>query len=466
MIAILLSGCILFPPFWFPTDPIGPGSQIVVANDTDADWVLTLGGEFGSAFAIGAGDVGTVDTFGMEPQELVLLDPDCAEVDRLDWDASAESVRITDPGTLSVTDEAPPDADTVFIEYFDCFEESFGAPPEPGTALPEAGGAILLSTDDGSAYILDVASATVTPLGEKAGDLYDIEHAWSPDGSHVAFSRASMSDFETGVYVANADGSGAELLVEDASSPRWSPDGTAIAYLGTDPFAGGSVLSVIEVDAGEPLELSEDGSPASWSPDGQRIAFMSVPGLDTSFEVPPGELRIVNADGSGLETLADAAPFAPPPAWSPDGSRLAFVALAEGADPGSFDVETVIAVHDLGTGETSVLAAVDGAGLGEPTWSPDGETIAFTIMTASLLGSSGALATVTATGGPITRVIESSATLFSTPLWSPDGEWLAVARADDSYLTGELIAIRPDGTDETVLATGLVYATTWRANPP
>jgi hypothetical protein len=262
---MLLSACILpFPPFWLPPDTIGPGTEIVVENETDADWVLSVGGDFASAFAIGAGDVGTVAPFGPEPTELVLLDPDCAEVDRIDWDGSAAGVRISNPGALTATDEAPEDAATSFVEYWECIDGSFGAAPEPGDPLPEAGGTILLSSGDGATFVLDVASASLAPFGEQPADeAVDGEHAWSPDGTRVAFSRQSGSEFGSAIFVAAADGSGAELLVEDASAPRWSPDGTRIAYLSTDPFAASAGLHVIELDGSEITELAEDASAAA-----------------------------------------------------------------------------------------------------------------------------------------------------------------------------------------------------------
>ena len=462
--AMLLSGCILFPPFWFPTDPMAPGAEIAVANETDADWVISYAGDFPTAFAIGAGQVGTVTTFGSEPTELVLLDPECVEADRLDWDGTAAGVLISDPGTLAATDEAPDGETTTFAEYWDCIDGAFGAAPEPGTPLPEAGGTILLVSGDGATFVLDVASATLTPLGEQTGNGMDGEHAWSRDGTRLAFSRLADSDFSSAVYVADADGGDAELLIENAAGPRWSPDGTQIAYLSTDPFAGASTLAVIGLDGREPRELADNASTAAWSPDGERLAFMTAPDLD-SFEVPAGELRIVNADGSGLRTVSEAAPFAAPPAWSPDGERLAFVSLPDGADPNAFDIEALITVHDLENDVTSVLAQVEGAGLGEPTWSPDGETVAFTMMTASLFESTGALATVAATGGPVTRVSEGQSAYYSTPIWSPDSQWLAVARSADTDLNSSLVAVRPDGTDETVLATGLISATAWRPDP-
>ena len=53
-VASLLSGCILFPPFW-PTDPFAPGAEIVVENATDADWVIEAAGDFPIAFAVEIG---------------------------------------------------------------------------------------------------------------------------------------------------------------------------------------------------------------------------------------------------------------------------------------------------------------------------------------------------------------------------------------------------------------------------
>lgn len=458
---MLLSACILFPPFWPGGDPGSP-TELVVENDTDEDWVLSFGSEVGLAFAIGAGETGTVMAFGLAPAEIVLLDPECAEVDRMAWDAAASGVRISDPGILSVTDAALADATTAFAEYWECIDDVFDIPPEPGGALSEAGGTILLSSGGGTVFVLDVEAATVARFGDDSAEGTDVEHAWSPDGSRLAFTRTSDTDYDSDVYVAAADGTDEVLLAEDATSPRWSPDGGQIAYVSTDPFAAAAGLVVIEADGGEPFELAENASPAAWSPDGEQLAFVTSP---DSFEMPAGELRIVSDDGSGLTTLADAAPFAGPPAWSPDGTRILFVGLPEGADPAAFDIESVVSVHDIGTGETSVLAAIDGAGLGEPTWSPDGETVAFTIISSGLFAASGALATVPAVGGPITRVNEEAGAYFATPLWAPDGEWLAVSRSNETDPSASLVAFRPDGTDETVLATSIISATGWRDGP-
>ncbi|HLG06476.1 MAG TPA: hypothetical protein VI383_10035, partial [Gemmatimonadales bacterium] len=101
----------------------------------------------------------------------------------------------------------------------------------------------------------------------------------SPDGSQVIFTRRSVDrmkdQFETGLWMMNADGSRLRFLVK-GSTPVWSPDGTRIAYLaegepsGSQIFvrymdAEGAVTQVTRVQRGP-------GGPR-WSPDGKWIGF-------------------------------------------------------------------------------------------------------------------------------------------------------------------------------------------------
>ena len=64
----------------------------------------------------------------------------------------------------------------------------------------------------------------LTPRGAE-----DADPAWSPTAARIAFARR-YGYGDVGVYVANADGSGARKLVDNADSPTWSPDGRKIAY--------------------------------------------------------------------------------------------------------------------------------------------------------------------------------------------------------------------------------------------
>ena len=55
--------------------------------------------------------------------------------------------------------------------------------------------------------------------------------SWSPDGGRITFS--SIRDFNSEIYVANADGSGQTRLTDDPArdrAPTWSPDGVRVAF--------------------------------------------------------------------------------------------------------------------------------------------------------------------------------------------------------------------------------------------
>jgi Tol biopolymer transport system component len=155
---------------------------------------------------------------------------------------------------------------------------------------------------------------------------YDSAPAWSPDGKRIAF--ITYRNEGAGIYVMNADGSDQHLLVGDTgypSNPAWSPDGTKIAYQ-SYYFDYESSISkvgiwVANADGTGAHDLTDnysDNDPA-WSPDGKQIVF------DSSRDDPDNtDIYVMNADGSGVKRLTtDVAPDSHP-AWSPDGQWLAF----------------------------------------------------------------------------------------------------------------------------------------------
>ncbi len=124
-------------------------------------------------------------------------------------------------------------------------------------------------------------------------------------------------------------------------------------------------------------ELPWEAFHPDWSPDGSRIAF------DTATN-EGSEIWVVNADGTNAATIvtgstdcAISCGEVAEPAWSRDGSKIAFVRFKLGA---SGLKAAVIEVQDIASGNRRVLfAAPTKTALDDPRWAPDGQSIAFTM---------------------------------------------------------------------------------------
>jgi TolB protein len=122
------------------------------------------------------------------------------------------------------------------------------------------------------------------------------------------------------------------------------------------------------------------------------------------------ELQIADADGNGAQVaLASKEPIISP-AWSPDGSKLAYVSF-EAKKP-------IIYVHDLATGRRHVAANFKGSN-SAPAWSPDGKKLAVVLTK----DGNSQLYVVNADGSGITRLATSSG-IDTEPQFAPDGEFI------------------------------------------
>jgi hypothetical protein len=226
---------------------------------------------------------------------------------------------------------------------------------------------------------------------------YGGDPAWSPDGTKIAFADYGTAG-SLAIYTMNADGSGITSLADSVRFPAWSPDGMRIAGSRGTRVCRVSCgvaymrLFVMNSDGSGLVVLTYGISPA-WSPDG-RIAFAYS-----------GDIHVMNPDGSGLINLTNDPAFESYPAWSPDGTKLAFVSDRGGA----YDLYVMNAD---GTGVTQLTH--DPTIEGRPAWSPDGTRIAF----ASSKDGDSEIYVINADGSGVIQLTANS-TFDGWPAWAP-----------------------------------------------
>jgi Tol biopolymer transport system component len=222
-----------------------------------------------------------------------------------------------------------------------------------------------------------------------------------------------------------------------------SPDGTRVAFTVAWYPENVSTMDgdiyVANIDGGNRRRLTTtaelDEQPA-WSPDGSRIAFRSKRSGDW-------DIWVMAADGTGqvnlMGNILPATSTDHTPAWSPDGSRIVY-----SSDIDNFAYAKLWTMRPDGGDKRRLLPQAGGTTDidREPSWSPEGSRIAFRRIGGGGFGSEIMIATVAT--GTVTRIELDGVQAF--PSWSPDGSLIAFA-SNHQYPLAHVYTMKPDGTD-------------------
>lgn len=262
--------------------------------------------------------------------------------------------------------------------------------------------------------------------------------AWTPDGTRLIFDGGPEAIWEV-----NTEGSAVRFLFDvNPNENRPYIDGTKLPY----------------------------GFYADVSPDGNRIVS-GVCISDTSRPIEHYEIAVFDLSRGEKKRLTDNGVLDRYPAWSPDGSRIAYVGyvvsgglharLYTMAADGTAQQNATSMLRTFSSAQFQsmgkderAMSRLHGVALFPPVWSPDSRKLAFLVSEASGAKydpSRKILYTVRLDGTELTRIAED---VVSAASWSPDGQRLAVAKyAGEARDSVALFTVAADGSDEKEIAT-------------
>ena len=243
----------------------------------------------------------------------------------------------------------------------------------------------------------------------------------SPDGKFVAYVVGTVDAKEdksnSHIWMVGIDGSNDRQITfssESENSPRWSPDGKYLSFASSRPGkARGNQVWLLDRAGGEAFQLTELKGRLQgyeWSPDAKRLALIvgdPDPEAEAGPSPQPGATPRVpkpividryhyKQDGAGyllsgrhsyiylfdiatkkLERLTKSKWDEGSPAWSPDGTRIAFMSNHTDDPDREPSAQLFVADANPGSTEKALTPPETRAGRSRPEWSPDGKWIAF-----------------------------------------------------------------------------------------
>jgi dipeptidyl aminopeptidase/acylaminoacyl peptidase len=304
----------------------------------------------------------------------------------------------------------------------------------------------------------------------------------SPEGQWVAYTvgttDAEKDERDTDIWMTRWDGSEHIRLTsspDSESRPRWSPDGKYLAFLTSrgdeDEKKKGAQVWLLNRAGGEAQKLTDvkgGVSDFAWSPDAKRLALVvNDPDPNDDPEKKEGwkrktkppvvidryhfkqdregylerlyaHLALFDVAAKKLDVLTTGQVDDSDPAWSPDGTTIAFRSKRAHKDPDRTQNADLYVIDARAGAQPRALTVTSEDERGRPAWSPDGQQVAVLVgdVDKYYAYDLDKLALVPASGGAPRLLTAPLDRPVSAPVWTADGRALVFGVDDDraSYI--------------------------------
>ena len=269
---------------------------------------------------------------------------------------------------------------SIGYHYLTRFGLSSDSGDDPAVMAPKTGKVAFASNRDGHWDIWTMNSDGSDPVNLTQDTAFDLKPTWSPTGEQILFTSFREDGKESSLYLMDADGNNIRKVFDNwysRSPATWSSDGKQIASVRD------GVLYIITLDDKSIVPVAETGFGSvgypAWSPDGTEIAFIYL------WRKQGYELRLLDVQTHEQKVLLgelEKYPVKSDPAWSPNGEQISFVLqkfrpILSHTDAFAWQDEETIYIINRDGSNLRQLVSEKGPDALHPTWSPHGDEIIY-----------------------------------------------------------------------------------------